>query len=197
MTGTLAERARLIAAGAVAAERETGYPAEIIGGQAALESGWLASAKGNNPFGWKAKGEEPRQLLDTTEVFTPAQANAFRALGDGREIFAMADVERSGRRLPRAPKGKAWYRVRDWFAVFPSLADAFVQHGLRLQAGRYNNAWLNYRDGTSNRHTRVQELARNIANAGYATAPDYAESLIAVALGARLTNAISTERKKL
>ncbi len=44
---------RKIAEAAVACERATGLPAELSAAQAALESGWLRAAPGNNCFGIK------------------------------------------------------------------------------------------------------------------------------------------------
>ena len=47
---------RRIAEAAVAAERETGCPAEISAAQCIVESAWLQVAPGNNCFGVKAMG---------------------------------------------------------------------------------------------------------------------------------------------
>lgn len=48
-------------------ERETGVPASATLGQWGLESGFGKSSPGNNPFGIKAHGNEPSQLLWTHE----------------------------------------------------------------------------------------------------------------------------------
>ena len=48
-------------------EKATGLPAEITVAQWALESGWGASAPGNNCFGIKARAGRQTQVLSTIE----------------------------------------------------------------------------------------------------------------------------------
>jgi len=54
---------RRIAEAAVAAERETGCPAEISAAQCIVESAWLQVAPGNNCFGIKAKDNHCQYCL--------------------------------------------------------------------------------------------------------------------------------------
>jgi flagellum-specific peptidoglycan hydrolase FlgJ len=57
--GELRIAAEKIAEASVKCERETGCPAELSAAQAALESGWLQSAPGNNCFGIKDTDRYP------------------------------------------------------------------------------------------------------------------------------------------
>ncbi len=77
---TLAESAQQIAQASVATERATGFPAEVIAGQAALESGWLMSVKGNNVFGWKVYPGCHRQLIRTTEWLDAAGVAQYQGM---------------------------------------------------------------------------------------------------------------------
>lgn len=88
---TKTEALNQIARAAVSVEAETGLPAELIAAQCILESGWLRSAPGNNPFGIKARKGLPRertQLLRTKEyvngnaVITQALFERFDSLED-------------------------------------------------------------------------------------------------------------------
>lgn len=65
---------------AVACERKTQVPAELLVAQCALESGWLAHAPGNNCFGIKFyAGAFGKQTLRTREVVV------------GKDVYVMAD----------------------------------------------------------------------------------------------------------
>lgn len=174
----------IIAKAAVDVERKTGFPAEVLFAQCALESGWLAHAPGNNPFGIKYKPERhpDKQLLRTKEWFTPSELAQWLASMPGRSVVEETDkVDEKGRRL---------YVVMDWFAKFPSIADACSDYVRFLTRGRYAKAWEQF-----NANRDWKQLVRGIANAGYATAPNYASSVIAMVDGAAAT-AIEAERKK-
>jgi flagellum-specific peptidoglycan hydrolase FlgJ len=58
---------RRIAQAAVAAERETGCPAEISAAQCIVESAWLKVAPGNNAFGIKSRASADCQYCLTKE----------------------------------------------------------------------------------------------------------------------------------
>ncbi|MER8012337.1 glucosaminidase domain-containing protein [Streptomyces sp. NPDC094149] len=139
-----------------ASEAATGVPSLVTLGQAALESGWGASAPGNNFFGIKAKATdapETRQLLRTTEVLSRPDA-VFP------EVISVT----------RRSDGKYLYVVRDWFRVFSTPEEAFTGHGRFLR----NNA----RYAPAFEHTDdPYAFAKAVAVAGYATAPNYYDSL--------------------
>lgn len=178
---TLTEAAQQIAQASVATERATGFPAEVIAGQAAIESGWLRSVKNNNIFGWKAyPGSHDRQLLRTTEWLDAAGVAQYQGQ-DGRKIVEFLGKTSGNLKL---------YAVMDWFAAFPSLSDAFSSHVARLQAlSRYQIAWRQFQAGGD-----ARGLIRGIAKAGYSTAPDYAAKVIEIGWGARLSVPIAAAR---
>lgn len=172
----------IIAKAAVDVERKTGFPAEVLFAQCALESGWLNHAPGNNPFGIKYKPERhaDRQLLRTKEWFTPEELAAWLAAMPGRAVVEETDrVDKKGRRL---------YVVMDWFAKFGSLSDACSDYIGFLTRGRYAKAWQVFQESRDWR-----QFVHGIAKAGYATAPNYAESVIAM-LDKECLAAIEAER---
>lgn len=162
-----------IAAAAVAAEKASGIPAELSCAQCILESGWLESAPGNNPFGIKVyQGCPSRQLLDTTEWFTNDELNRFLQLGDSRTatVFLKGGA-------PQKSGARTLYRVKDWFAAFPSLSDAFQRHAeMMLTVAAYKDATKQYQ-ASGNLNVYIETIAKK-----YATSPIYAtqvEQLIA------------------
>jgi flagellum-specific peptidoglycan hydrolase FlgJ len=170
-----------IARAAVASERATGCPAELIAAQCILESGWLKSAPGNNCFGIKSyPGEAGRQLLFTTEWFTEAEAQRFLALGDSRTAaLKRPDARHDGRRE---------YGVMDWLASFPSLADCFAKRASLFAAGRYAPfaaAYALSRD--------FEALVNGIAPI-YATDPGYAGQVIRIASQSNVQAALTAAR---
>lgn len=142
---------------AATSEAETGVPVLVTLGQAALESGWGRHAPGNNFFGVKARATDPpesRQLLRTREVLDRPDAAGFP------EIISVT---------PR-PDGRYDYVVRDWFAVYPTPAESFTAHGRFL---RNNSRYARAFDHTGDPYS----FAKAVADAGYATAPNYYDVL--------------------
>ncbi len=186
---TLAEATQRICAAAVVAEKETGFPAEIVAAQAALESGWLDRAPGNNAFGWKAIAGYERQLRKTTEWLDSHGTAEFAQATDGRRIL---------RATGRTNGNKAEYEVMDYFAVFASLADAFSVHVHRLTTvPRYRAAWEEFKKKRwATEDDGIRFLAQGIAKAGYATDPNYATKLIQIALGKRIKEGIAIARAR-
>lgn len=125
----------VIVPAAIASERATGCPAELTVAQWAIESAWGAAVFGNNPFGIKEySGCHGRQLLRTQEYFTDLEVAGFVARGEGRTA-ELHGLRTSSRNL---------WDVRDFFATFATLADAFAYHGRLLQQGPYREAWKRY-----------------------------------------------------
>jgi flagellar protein FlgJ len=172
----------IIAPAAVESERRTGLPAEITAAQCALESGWLKSAPGNNCFGIKYSPAKHngKQLLVTREYFDTADhAAAWVARLAGREI-----LEATGHQA----NGKSQWKVRDWFAAYPSLADCFADHARLVTNGKpYRAAWEAF--------VVHRDWRRLLAGIGptYATAPDYA-TRVQVVLEGELQRAIDAVR---
>jgi flagellar protein FlgJ len=76
------------------------------------------------------------------------------------------------------------------FAVFPSLAEAFIDHAQLITTGRpYRSAWEEFRANGS-----FESLVRRVA-AAYATDPDYARKVLVVAARDDVRDAISRARE--
>lgn len=158
-SSSVAEFVRSYLPGAQTSERNTGVPALVALGQLSVESGWGVSAPGHNLFGITAHvsiPESQRQLLKTREVFaSPNMAPT----PDMPEIISVT---------PRTD-GKYDYVVRRWFRKFPDDSASFDFYGQMLQNARYAAAFQHTDDPYA--------FAREIAKAGYATAPNYYDVL--------------------
>lgn len=139
---------------AIAVERSTGIDSIAILAQAAIESGWARSIPGNMFFGIKDRdginGNE--QLLKTTE-WSRSPNEKFPV------ILGIKKVIRNG---------EVWYvyRIRDYFRKYDSAEGSFRDHA--------NFLMRNPRYGKALRHkNNTFKLLKGIADAGYATDPDY------------------------
>ena len=136
---------------ALESEKKTGISYLFTLAQAALESGW-----GERTFGIKARPETPadkKQLLCTTEVLSSANA-VFP------KIFS----------IKKRADGKYTYSVLDWFRKYETQEECFTDHAQFFFINkRYAKALLVRSD--------PYKFAEEVAKAGYATAPNYADSL--------------------
>ena len=141
---------------ALETERKTGISHLFTLAQAALESGWGERTFGNMLFGIKARPETPadkKQLLRTTEVLSSANA-VFP------KIFS----------IKKRADGKYTYSVLDWFRKYETQEECFTDHAqFFFKNKRYAKALLVKSD--------PYKFAEEVAKAGYATAPNYADSL--------------------
>lgn len=141
---------------ALESERKTGISHLFTLAQAALESGWGERTFGNMLFGIKARPETPadkKQLLRTTEVLSSANA-VFP------KIFS----------IKKRADGKYTYSVLDWFRKYETQEECFTDHAQFFFINkRYAKALLVRSD--------PYKFAEEVAKAGYATAPNYADSL--------------------
>lgn len=141
-------------------QQKTGISAKFILAQAALETGWAKSVPGNMFFGVKAQRSTPaekRQLITTREVLNYPDDTKFP------EIISVT----------KRADGKYDYRVKDWFMKYDSPEESFTDHAnFFIRNKRYAKA-LEVRD-----HAYL--FADAIAKAGYATDPNYAETLKSV-----------------
>jgi len=89
-----------------------------------------------------------------------------------------------------AVNGRRKFIVQDWFAAYPTLADAFTAHAnLLLRGAPYEAAVKQYAaDGN------LVALIRGIAQ-HYATDPHYAEQLEEIALSKEVTAIMERLRK--
>ena len=143
-------------------EAKTGISAIAILAQAALESGWGKVAPGNMFFGIKdtdgVNGNE--QLLTTTEYSRSATASFPR-------IVKVVPVIRNGQKWFK-------YTIKDYFRKYNTPADCFIDHSqFFLKNKRYAKALLVKND--------YNKFIDEIAKAGYATDPNYANVLKSVA----------------
>lgn len=176
---THAEAIARMCEAAVAVERASGCPAEMLVAQCAIESAWLQSAPGWNAMGYKNyAGSYGRQLLLTREWFTTDQAAAFISQNDGRSMTAIG-AEMGGKRL---------YAVHDWFATFPSLEACFAKRAERWTAGQHLPWVLAYRK------TGELEPMLRAMSATYSTSPVYADSLLRVLAMPEVQAGLATAR---
>jgi len=136
-------------------QEQTGVPALVALAQSALETGYGRSCPGNMMFGMKAgkswKGR--KQLLTTTEYH------------DNPDVKYPVVIN-----IEKLNSGKYKYRIKDYFRAYASPFDSFMDYA-RILTGlsRYRRAFQYKSDPVA--------FAREIARAGYATAPNYFQSL--------------------
>lgn len=139
-------------------ERKTGISALATLAQAALESGWNSSSPGWMFFGVKDKdglnGNE--QLLRTIEYSRYPNLKF-------PEIISVTPVVKNGQKYFK-------YIVMDWFRKYESPEECFTDHAnFFFRSPRYARAV----EVRNNPYLFVQEIAK----AGYATDPQYADLL--------------------
>lgn len=147
---------------ALETERKTGISHLFTLAQAALESGWGERGVGNNFFGIKV----PKNLVSNT----PANK---------KQLFKTTEVLNApnlGYKFPQVmsiyqlPSGKYKYEVKDWFRKYDTPEECFTDHAqFFFKNKRYAKALEVKAD--------PYKFAEEVAKAGYATAPDYANSL--------------------
>jgi flagellar protein FlgJ len=147
-----------------ASDNQFGIDPYIVMTQAALESGWGEHAPGFCFFGVKdndgINGNE--QLLMTTEVSRYANLAA--------KDVGLEDITRIE---PTTINGQKYfiYHGHGYFRLYHSAKESFDDHiKFFLSNGRYAKAWTLRSD--------AHAFFNAISEAGYATAPNYAQSLI-------------------
>jgi flagellum-specific peptidoglycan hydrolase FlgJ len=136
-------------------ENGFGISAVFILAQAAIESGWGKVAPGNMFFGVKdtdgLNGNE--QLLVTSEYLDNPNA----------KFPAIISVVQVGKKLWK-------YKVKDWFRKYKTPEECFNDH---VQFFFRNKRYAKALEVRGNPY----QFATEVAKAGYATAPDYEETL--------------------
>ncbi len=135
-----------IAEAAVAAERETGCPAEISAAQCVLESSWLRVAPGNNCFGIKSSSSDCQYCL-TTEYINGEWER--KKLGFAVYPSLAACFAEHARLLQRGVYAQAWKQyqashdldayirgIAKRYATDPAYASKIIQlaHGQHVSA---------------------------------------------------------------
>lgn len=143
---------------ALETQQKTGISAVAILAQAALESGWGKAAPGNMFFGVKdtdgLNGNE--QLLVTTEYSRRSDLKF-------PVILSITPVVRKGVKYFK-------YVVKDYFRKYNTPEECFTDHAnFFIRNGRYAKALEVRKDP----YMFIEEVAK----AGYATDPDYANVL--------------------
>ena len=138
---------------------KTGVSAIAILAQAALESGWGKSAPGYMFFGVKdhTGDDSKRQLLTTTEFHKTSSVKY-------PVIISITPNGNNGFK----------YKVKDWFRKYATPEECFTDHAKFL---RDNPRYLH---ALAVRHDPI-EFLKELAKAGYATDPNYAESITIIA----------------
>jgi flagellar rod assembly protein/muramidase FlgJ len=132
-----------IAPTAKAVAEELGIDPRIVIAQAALETGWGTSVKGNNLFGIKSHGKNDGLMVQTHEVV------------DGKRI-----------------------KVRDSFRQYDSYDESIADYGSFLQQNKRYKPML--------QAATLREQVKALGKSGYATDPEYADKVMAIAKSKRL-----------
>ena len=132
-----------IAPTAKAVAEELGIDPRIVIAQAALETGWCTSVKGNNLFGIKSHGKEDGLMVQTHEF------------EDGERI-----------------------KVRDSFRQYDSYDDSIADYSSFLQQNKRYKPML--------QAATLREQVEALGKSGYATDPEYADKVMAIAKSKRL-----------
>lgn len=147
---------------ALSVQAKTGISAIAILAQAALESGWGKAAPGFMFFGVKdtdgVNGNE--QLLITTEY---SRRNDLKF----PEIISITPVVRNGQKWFK-------YKVKDYFRKYNSAEECFYDHANFFKKNKRYAASLKVSGD-------AMKFIDAIAEAGYATDPNYATQLKQVA----------------
>ena len=129
--------------------------------QAALESAWGAAAPGNMFFGVKdtdgVNGNE--QLLTTTEYSRRADLKF-------PVIISVTPCVMNGTKMFK-------YRVKDYFRKYKTPEECFTDHANFFARNPRYGAALRVKSDAS-------KFLTEVAKAGYATAPNYAKTLLQV-----------------
>ena len=147
---------------ALASQKETGISAIAQMAQGAEESAWGTVCPGNMIFGVKdtdgVNGNE--QLLVTTEYSKNANAPF-------PNIISKTPVLRNGQKYFK-------YKIKDYFRKYASPKESFVDHcKFFISNPRYKQALIVKSD--------PYKFIDEIAKAGYATGPGYADELKSIA----------------
>ncbi|MFD0701735.1 glycoside hydrolase family 73 protein [Myroides pelagicus] len=122
----------------------------------AVETGWGKHVKHNNYFGIKYAKNMKNKLITTTEYLSHRNYKF-------PEIISITPVTRKGKPMFK-------YIVKDYFSVYPTPFDSFKGYYQFLEDNpRYKTA-LEFKHDP-------RRFFEEVAKAGYATAPNYADIL--------------------
>lgn len=169
-------------------EKATGAPAAFFVAQWALESSWGSRPSGEHNY-WGLtynQREHPSfKWCDTREVLTPRQVEALDP-DEKRDLFVTQVRE----------DGKSECRLRRRFASFPTEDDAIAAYVRLWAKPRYKPACEAYAASPKNAES-LKTFISSIAASGYATDPNYAKTVYAIATQADVTRALAQARAEL
>lgn len=172
---------------AVEIEKETGYPSKVLMTQFALESGRGKAASGDYNYFGMTKGGSDKKLTWTKEVLDSEGLKKFKQKLSPEELQTIT-VDPNQKNLPQ---GKVRYKVQRYFASYNSLKEGALAYTNNIiKNPRYGPAYEEYKK-TKN----PEEFMKNIAKAGYATDPNYANSLVATSKSKDITDALAKAEK--
>ncbi len=179
-----AQRLEEISDIAVKLENETGYPANVLIAQWAVESRWGEHPScHSNYFGIKFNPTRNADScwVDTAEAFSPAELQGWNR----------SHPDRLGRVLRSFPDGSMTVAISDQFAEYASLEDSSRDYVALIEnAPPYRTFWKKYLDN----HDAMQLLS-GVARE-YATNPEYARTLTSVATGWTVRGAVTGARRR-
>lgn len=139
-------------------------PASITLAQAAVETGYGKHVPNNNYFGIKGRKVSGSQY--TWEYFTPEELKQFKG-----DIISVKQLYKNGKLLFKC-------RIRDHFKNFDSPWESFRAHSLVLsERKRYSPLFVN---GKNYKEWALTIGSTKFGGVGYATAPEYGNTLISV-----------------
>jgi flagellar protein FlgJ len=155
---------------AIRTQQDTGFNAMALLTQSALETGYGSGKPGNMMFGIKADSswKGAKQLLKTREVFPASKRESYRQFYStgGRELL---EIQENYKTI----EGVTYdlFIVKTWFRAYKSPYDSFVDYTKFIQQNsRYKKA-LSVKSNAS-------DYLKAVANAKYATGPNYQQSLL-------------------
>jgi len=172
------QRLKEVAGIAAALERQTGCPAQLLIAQWAIESQWGEKPVGHaGYFGIKRAARHTKFCVVTThEVFTPPQLAAWNRQHSGVPARVTETL----------PDGRVRVELDDQFADYDSLEASCEDYGWLITNGQpYRIAWAQYQQDKN-----LNELISTVARK-YATAPQYAEMVEAIAVQSNVINAVT------
>ena len=99
-------------------------------------------------------------------------------IGSAKNLFGIKGTGPAGKTVVNTQEcydGKTYVTIKDGFKMYNTWQESIDDHARLVSGGRYKSAWDNYQQTKD-----ADAFARGIHQAGYATSPTYASSLISL-----------------